>query len=111
MPTRPSIEGRDGRVVVRVRVQPRASRNAIHLEPKGAIRVALTAPPVDGAANAALLAFVAKTLGVSKRSVALTRGERSREKTLEVEGLTVSAVRERLLRHDAAKKEGESCPN
>lgn len=109
MPTRPSIEERGGAVFVRLRVQPRASRNAIHLEPEGTIRIALTAPPVDGAANAALRKFVAKVLGVSVRAVALKLGEKSREKTLEVTGMSASSVREAFMRHaGAATRRGKS---
>lgn len=63
-----------GRVRFDVRVAPRASREAIVGEHDGALKVALTAPPVDGAANAALVALIAGALGVPKRAVTLVRG-------------------------------------
>ena len=69
-----------GAVVFSVRVAPRASRSAVLGVHEGALKVALTAPPVDGAANAALVAFLAKALGVAKRDVViLTRGGGSAE--------------------------------
>ncbi len=83
-------------VVLRVRVQPKASREAVVVEPDGRFRVALTAPPVDGAANSALVAFLAKRLGVSKSRVALTHGATSREKTLRIVDVTVDEVTTRL---------------
>ena len=83
-------------VHVRVRVQPRSSRESVQVEPDGRIRVALTAPPVHGAANKALVALMAKKLGIAKGAVRVVRGEKSREKTLAVEGITAAAVRKRL---------------
>jgi uncharacterized protein len=73
--------------MIEVRVQPKASRTSMVLEPDGRIRVALTAPPVEGAANAALREFMAKVLGVARTSVVLVKGEKSRDKTLCVNGL------------------------
>ncbi|NIA14888.1 MAG: hypothetical protein GWP08_12490 [Nitrospiraceae bacterium] len=86
------IEAREGRVLLRVRVQPRASRDAIRLESDGRIRVTLMAPPVEGAANKALTAFIAKRLGIAKRQVTLVQGGHSREKTLSVEGVGAEEV-------------------
>ena len=63
---------------------------------EGVLKVALTAPPVDGEANAALLAFLARTLGVSKRQVTLARGATSKTKLIEVEGVDLATGRERL---------------
>ena len=91
-----AVEERGGYTLLRVRVQPKASRNAICVEGDGRIRVALTAPPVEGAANKALSEFVAKTLGVSKGAVSLVGGEKSREKTIQVAGLSGAEVRARL---------------
>lgn len=62
-----------------------------------AILVRLAAPPVDGAANDALIAFLAETLGVPRRSVAIVSGETSRDKRVEIEGLDETVVRDRLL--------------
>lgn len=75
-----------------VQVAPRASREAVLGEHDGALKIALTAPPVDGEANAALVAFLAKKLGVPKRDVRITQGTSSKRKTLEVQGTTPDAV-------------------
>jgi uncharacterized protein (TIGR00251 family) len=77
-------------------VQPKASREAVRVEADGRLRVALTAPPVDGAANSALISYLAKRLGVSKSRVALTHGAKSREKTLRIADATVDEVNKRL---------------
>lgn len=58
--------------------------------------MALTAPPVEGQANRALCEFIAKAMGVRKGNVTVKGGERSREKTLAVEGVSLRSVRERL---------------
>lgn len=76
-------------IELRVRVQPRASRNAILGPHDGATRIALTAPPVEGAANAALLTYLAEMFGVSKRSVTLVRGQTARAKMVRVDGVDI----------------------
>lgn len=85
----------DGVTLV-VRVLPRASRNQVAGVEQGAIKIKLTAPPVEGAANAALVAFVAEWLGVRKSAVSIVSGDRARHKRLHVTGVTVEAVRQRL---------------
>ena len=75
-----------------VQVAPRASRVAVLGVHDGGLKIALTAPPVDGEANAALIAFLAKRLGVSKRDVSIAAGTASKRKTLEVRGTDVEAV-------------------
>ena len=84
-------------VTLRVRVQPRASRNRMLLEPDGRIRISLTAPPVDGEANVALCRFVAAELGVPKSTVSVVSGEKSREKTLRI--TAESSELKKLLAH------------
>jgi uncharacterized protein (TIGR00251 family) len=83
----------DGAVVFSVRVQPRASRNAIEGEWQGALKVRLTAPPVDDKANAALCAFLAEQLNIPRSAVRILAGERSRNKRIEVRGVTVEQIR------------------
>jgi len=78
-------------------IQPRASRDAVLGERDGAIAIHLRAPPVDGAANEALIRFVAARVGVPPRDVQLVRGLSSRRKWISVEGLEASVVRQRLL--------------
>lgn len=69
-------------------MQPKASKNEIVGLHGEAVKIRLTSPPVDGKANKALVAFVAKTLHVSKSSVALQSGQQNRNKVLRVEGVT-----------------------
>lgn len=93
MSTEVTIEELPGSVRFAVLVAPRASREAVIGVHDGALKVALTAPPVEGAANEALIAFLARALGVAKRSVRITSGASSRRKRLEVDGATAAAVR------------------
>ncbi|MFP4502098.1 MAG: DUF167 domain-containing protein [Candidatus Hydrogenedentota bacterium] len=83
-------------VLLKVRVQPRASRDQVVLGGEGPVRVALTAPPAQGKANKALLNIVARQLGVRKSAVSLESGMKSRDKTLRVAGLSAEEIRRRL---------------
>ena len=76
-----------------VRVQPRASRSAIEGTHGDALRVRLSAPPVDGAANEALVELLAKALGVAKGKVRVVAGAASRSKVIEVDGVGSARVR------------------
>jgi hypothetical protein len=80
-------------VRVSVHVQPRATRSEIVGLHGAALKVRLQAPPVDGAANEALVALLAERLGVARRSVRVVAGLSSRAKTIEVDGTTEDAVR------------------
>ena len=82
----------DGGARFEVKVQPRASRNEILGFQNGVLRIRLQAPPVDGAANEALIAFLAGELGVSRRMVRIVSGFGSRNKVLEVDAEAVSAL-------------------
>lgn len=86
-----------GGAVLEVVAVPRASRTRVAGEHGGRLKVQLAAPPVDGAANEALLAFLAGALGVRRAAVALLRGESGRRKTVRVEGIGASAVAAALL--------------
>lgn len=79
-----------------VRLQPRAKRNAIVDERDGVVRVSVAAAPVDGLANAALCKLIAKRVGIARGRVTVIRGERSREKTVRVEGVTSDELRRAL---------------
>lgn len=79
-----------------IRVQPRASRNAVVGELGDALKVALTAPPVEGKANEACIDFLAKLLNVARPSITIASGESSRNKVIRVAGLSAQQVRERL---------------
>ena len=83
--------------LVALKVQPRAAMDAVLGERAGVIVVRLKAPPVDGQANAALLRFLARRLGVPQGRVALVRGAAGRQKWIRVEGLSAEEVRAALL--------------
>lgn len=85
----------DGGCELALHIQPGASKSGIAGLHGDALKVRIQAPPVEGAANAALLAFIAKQLGLAPREVRLLRGEKSRQKTLWV-ALTPEAVLARL---------------
>jgi uncharacterized protein len=87
--------GREG-TTLRVRVQPRASRDEVAGERAGALLVRLTAAPVDGQANAALLRLLARRLGLPASALEILRGGRGRDKLVRVAGLEPRAVLERL---------------
>lgn len=76
-----------------VRVQPRASRSGVVGTHSGSLRVRLTAPPVDGAANEALVELLAEQLGVPKRAITIVGGSSSRRKLVEVLGVSAGRVR------------------
>lgn len=75
---------------LQVQVQPRASRTEVAGPHGGALRIRLAAPPVDGEANAELVAFLAKRLRVPKAAVTIVRGESGRRKVVEVAGVGVA---------------------
>lgn len=76
-----------------LRVSPRASRDAIGGTHDGALRVRITAPPVEGKANAAIVKALAKALGVPMRAVTLVSGETSKTKRVQVDGATSEQIR------------------
>ena len=77
---------------------PRSPRSRVDGLRGGAVLIRLAAPPVEGAANEALVAFLSDALGVPRRSITIVSGERSRDKRVRVDGLDEAAVHERLLR-------------
>lgn len=86
----------DGAVRVTVRAKPRARQSRIVRAEGLTVEVALAAPPVDGAANEALVETLAAALSVGKQSVRLVQGAGSKSKVVEVLGLTADQVRELL---------------
>ena len=87
------ITEKDGVVSFAVRVQPRASRDEIAGEWQDALKIRLTAPPVDDRANEALRRLLAARLKVPLSAVRIAAGEHSRTKRVEVRGVTAGAVR------------------
>lgn len=90
------IDAIPGGITVSVYVAPRASVNKVAGAHDGAVKIALTAPPVEGAANKALVEFLAKALGVPKGSVSLMSGETSRRKVVRVMGIGAEAAVRKL---------------
>ncbi|HVB25324.1 MAG TPA: DUF167 domain-containing protein [Ktedonobacteraceae bacterium] len=74
-----------------VRVIPRSSKNSLSWE-QGILKVHVTAPPVDGAANEALIAFLAQRLNVPKRDIQIVSGLSGRQKIVEIVGITATDV-------------------
>jgi uncharacterized protein len=82
---------------VSIRLQPRAKRSEVVGERGDAIVIRVTAPPVDGKANAALCQLIAKAAGVPPSSVEVVRGQTSRDKLVRVIGVSDDDVRQALL--------------
>ncbi len=83
--------------MIDVRVIPRAPRTRVDGTRGGAILIRLAAPPVDGAANDALIAFLSETLALPRRGITIVAGEKSRDKRVRIEGLDQATARTRLL--------------
>ncbi len=87
-----NLREHDGGVTFDVLVQPRASRAKVGPLHDGRLKVSVTAPPVDGEANAAVIELIAKTLGVAKGAVSVVAGSSSRRKTIRVNGVARGAI-------------------
>ncbi len=87
----------DDRSLLTVFVQPRASRTALVGIHDQAVKVAVTAPPVDDAANKALLAFMASFFKIGRQRILLHQGHQSRRKQLIIAGVSPEIIRERIL--------------
>jgi uncharacterized protein (TIGR00251 family) len=80
---------------ITVRVIPRSSKNVLKWE-EGILKARITAPPVDGAANEALIVLLAERLGLPKRAISIVRGEKGRQKVVEIVGMTGEEVEQRM---------------
>lgn len=85
-------------VVVKVRVQPRAAKSNLAGEMEGALKVRLTAPPVDGAANEACCKFFAEIFGIAKSNVEIISGHTGRNKLVRIRGVSEAKARALLSR-------------
>lgn len=92
-----AFDARDepGRVIVSVRVTPRARQQTLTIE-QGQLRARLRAAPVDGAANDALIALLAERTGLPRRDIVLLRGATARQKQIAVAGQTANTLRQRM---------------
>lgn len=92
------VPAKDG-ISLLLKVTPRAARQSLGQVRDGRLTVYLNAPPVEGAANSALLKFMAKTLSISPASLAITAGLKSRSKTVLIKNLDLEEITRRL--HEA----------
>ncbi|MGE5052637.1 MAG: DUF167 domain-containing protein [Acidobacteriota bacterium] len=90
------ISETDTGVTLAVKVHPRAKKNAITGELGDALKVSLTAPPIEGRANQACIEFFAKTLKLPRSSITIASGAGGRNKVIRVAGVTAQYVRNRL---------------
>ncbi len=84
-------------VRIDVLVKPRASKDSIEGWKEGALIIRLSAPPVEGSANRALVKLLAGKIGIAKGKVRIVSGERSRTKVVEIEGVSAGELKERLM--------------
>jgi uncharacterized protein (TIGR00251 family) len=84
----PKDEAPAGATILSVRIQPRASKNEIRRMENGCLKIRLSAPPVDGAANEALLRFLAELLSVSQSRIEIISGHSSRNKIVRISGMS-----------------------
>lgn len=82
------LEEKNGFLIIHIHLQPRASKNEIVGVRGDALKIKITSPPVEGAANSLLIEFMAKKLGLAKSRIVIASGEKSRHKRLTVEGLS-----------------------
>ena len=82
-------------MILDIKVIPRAGRTALAGTRDGSVLIRLAAAPVDGAANAELIAFLSTLLDVPKRNITIVSGETSRQKRVRIDGVTVEAVRQK----------------
>jgi uncharacterized protein (TIGR00251 family) len=83
---------------INIRVIPRSSRNTLEWEQDrpGTLKAHLTAPPVEGAANAALIALLAEQLAIPKRAITIVRGANGRQKVVDIADIDVEDIVKRL---------------
>ena len=93
---RPSVGTSPVSTTVTVRILPRSHRDEICGVVDGMLRLRVTAPPVDGKANARCIALLSEALGISASAVQLIRGERSRVKVLRIQGMSESEIFRKL---------------
>ncbi len=88
------IKETTGRIEFSIRVVPRASKTEIVGILDGSVKIRVASPPVDGAANAELVKFLAKTFGVAKGNVEIVSGQASKAKRIRITGVTAEQARQ-----------------
>jgi uncharacterized protein len=96
MPLPNYIREQAGGVLLSIKLQPRASKNEIGQPLGDELRIKVTAPPVDAAANQALIALLADVLDCSRGQIELVRGQTSRHKFIRVQGISADELAKRL---------------
>jgi uncharacterized protein (TIGR00251 family) len=89
----PGSKAEEQTATLSIRIQPRASKNDVSVMEDGKLKIRLTAPPVDGAANEALVKFLADKLDISRSRVEIVSGHTGREKIIRITGMSESDVR------------------
>ena len=90
-------------MLINVRVIPRSSKNVLEWE-QDRLKARLTAPPVDGAANEALQELLAKRLALPRRAISIVQGATSRQKVVEIVGLALVDIQQRLQTDNEGKQ-------
>lgn len=91
-----TISDKEGSAVFSIRVKPGGKKNEIIGVHDGALKLSVTAPPIEGKANRAVTKFISKLLGVSPSRVGIVSGESSRTKRVKIEGLSAQEVKKLL---------------
>jgi len=94
----------NGSVIISVRVQPRAPRTNIVGELGGALKIRLAAPPVDGEANEELIRFLAQIFNLPRKEIEIISGEKSRNKQLRINGISVEQIRRGITKNTKITK-------
>jgi uncharacterized protein len=84
------------KAILNITVSPRSSKNRVAVDGSGDIKVYLTASPVDGKANAALLNFLSKTLDITKSKIKIISGEKNKKKRLQIEDIAEEELLSRM---------------
>lgn len=90
------VEESGGRILLKVWLQPKASRDAVVGVYDDALKIKVTSPPVEGQANAQLVAALSKWLSIPKSKINLRSGQTGRRKALEISGLSIEEIQQRL---------------
>ena len=94
----PRLHDSKGGAALAIRVTPRSSKNEIvEVQSDGTVRIRLTAPPVEGKANEALVSFLAEILGVAKSRIQVVAGAGSRDKLVTIDDLDARSLHEKIL--------------